>query len=242
MKFQLTSRLELNLFDATTNPAFVSEFAIKHRIPTIVTAPEYLAPLMSHRLARGGQYKLIAAIDYPKGKNFAMDKLKRTHSDFVAADGFEILLSNNRTEIELRNEMRTLHSFLKMQNRMAEIRWCLGMGSRKQENTERILKGLLKFPPSYIRTDHHLELPKIVAKDHLSHAELIRKYVPYPTKISGNVDYKTLKELKDNKLIRRFDVSLDQLKSILYECDKEQKELVTIATTKTESNKEAQDD
>ena len=77
MIHQITSKLELNLLNQRTSPEFVCDFAIKHRIPAIVIPPDLVAPVLTRRMIRSGQFKIIVALDFPNGKNFAMDKLYR---------------------------------------------------------------------------------------------------------------------------------------------------------------------
>ena len=121
MNPQITSKLEINLLDATTTPQIASDFAIKYRIPAIVCSPEYVSPLLIHRAMMGGGYKIIAALDFPKGANYAMDKLFRANPEFVGADGFEILLSAGKTEIASKNEMKAIHSYLKANRPISDI-------------------------------------------------------------------------------------------------------------------------
>lgn len=234
MNFQVTGKIELNLFNPRINSKTVADLVIKNRVPVIVTDPMYVAALRSHRAIRNGQFKIIAAIDFPKGVNFALDKLKRTHPDFAMADGFEVMLSTNRSEIELRNEMKTIYEFLKMQNGLADIRWCLGAYTRDQVQVEKLLKGMGKFPPSLVRVDQHTDLPSVDSKRHLEVAKLIRSHVPYPIKLSANVDLALIKTTMSDKdyerLVTKFDMNIDQFKTLLLDLDKEEKEARAAAT------------
>lgn len=215
MDFQVTSRLELNVVKASTNAQWVADAATRYRIPAIVAEPSYVAPLMTYRSMSGSRYKIICAIDFPAGQNFAMDKLKRSNPDFTAADGFEILISDNRSEIELRNEMKSLYEFIKMQNRLLEIRWCLGAYHRDPSNLEHAVRSMSKYPPSYVRVDSHVDLPKVTLEQHEQAIDQIREQVHYPIKISGNVDLDLFNKLKSKAA--RFDVNVDQLNKIVYD-------------------------
>jgi len=215
MSYQFTSKLEINLFNPKTNPQFVSDFAIKYKIPTIVAAPEYIAPLVVHKVTMGGTYRLICALDFPKGTNYAMDKLFRTNPDFVGADGFEILLSTGKTEIESKNEMRAIHGYLKANRPLADIRWCLRFHTKSEKELSGILKNMKKFPPSYVRVDQNLESPSINTERFKKDIELIRGFVPYPIKLSGNVDLKVLQQYKDERGVKRFDVTVEQAEAIV---------------------------
>lgn len=220
MKFQVTGKLELNLFNVNANIQTISDLVLKNRIPAIVTDPSYLPMLLVNRAAMGGKYKLIASIDFLKGKAFAIDKLKRA-GDFSGADGCEILLSPDRSEIELRNELKSIHEFLKLQNKLFEIRWCLGCYNRPFQNTLDILGGMKSYPPSYVRLDQHLELPNLDKDKHLAMIESVREHVPFNIKVSGNVNLELIKALSDVKGVARFDVNPKQLQEILIQLKSE---------------------
>lgn len=215
MSFNITGKLEINLLDADTSPQKVSEFVIKHRIPAIVASPEYMAPLAAHRGAMGGRYQLIAALDFHRGVNWGMDKLFRANPDFIIADGFDILLTPGKTEVESKNEMRSIFEYLKGNRPLCNIRWCLKMHSAKIEETVGILKNMKKFPPAFVRVDHHLEIPQVTADKLKSAASIIREQVPFPIKVCGNIDLETLNKLEEEVNIKRFDVSMKQAESII---------------------------
>tara|TARA_R100001244_G_scaffold25113_2_gene25485 strand:+ start:132299 stop:133069 length:771 start_codon:yes stop_codon:yes gene_type:complete len=221
MKPQLTSKLELNLFNERTSADFVCDFAIKHRIPVIVALPEFIPQLLTRRMIRSGQFKIIAAIDFPKGANFAMDKIYRSNVDFAAADGFEILLSPGRTQIETRNEMKTIYEFIKMNNALLEVRWCVNGATTTEEELEGILKNMKVFPPSHLRIDSNLASPQIDLEKQTRLAEIVSDNVPFPIKVSGNVNLETMLALQGSKNVRRFDVSLKQAESLVREINKE---------------------
>jgi hypothetical protein len=215
MNSQITSKLEINLLDATTTPQIVSEFAIKFKIPAIVSSPEYIAPLISHRAMMGGQYKIISALDFPKGTNYAMDKLFRANPDFVHADGFEVLLSAGKSEIQSKNEMKAIHSYLKANRPLSEIRWVVRMNTADPEETNGILKNMKNYPPSFVRVDPHLVTPRATVEALASQVEQVGASVPYPIKVSGNIDIDRLEALKGLKGLKRFDVSMKQAEAIV---------------------------
>lgn len=224
MKFQITSKLEVNLLDSTKNAEFVSDFLVKNRIPVIVASPEYIAHLVAYRAARRGQYKIICALDFPGGTNFAMDKIYRSNRDLASADGYDILLTNRRNEIESNNEMKTLHSFFKMNNSFVDIRWCLGALTRSDNDITKILASVKKYPPSYIRTDNHLVTHLATLEKHKEIVAKISEAVPFPIKVSGNIDLEMIQALSGS--VSRFDVSIDQAASIIKEIESAEAEII----------------
>lgn len=217
MKFQVTGKLEINLLNSKTDPGFVSDFLVKNRVPTVISAPEYIAQLITHRAARRGQYKIICALDFPVGNKFALDKIYHAHPDLAAADGYEILLTRGRSGIESRNEMKALYEFLKMNNAMLDVRWCLDALTRRDEETISILKNMTGFPPSFVRIDSNLVTPKASIEEHRRLIDLVREHVPFPVKVCGNVNLKTIEALDD---VKKFDVSLEQAEALVKEVEK----------------------
>lgn len=214
MSLQATTRFEINLLNAKTKPQYVCEFARKHKIPALVASPEYIAPLIAYRAMSSSGFKIICALDFFKGDNFAMDKLFRSNPDFVAADGFDILLSPGRSEVESKNEMKSIYEYLKANRPLSEIRWVLNM-HKSTDEVVGILKNMKNFPPSFVRVDPHLELPKIDIATFKEQISLIREHVPYPIKIGGNIDLAVYNEFKDDRNVKRFDVSMDQMETIV---------------------------
>jgi len=185
-------------------------FAVKNRCPAIVTVPELIAPMLADKSMRNGQYVVIAAIDMPGGKLFALDKWRDIGTDVLAADGFEVMLSKNRTPAEYRNEIRTITEFIRGQvNPLAELRFVLQVNDRSDVELTEIAKGLASFPPTYVRTDYRLSIPG-GSLDHKGIVERIRKHVAVSVKVSGNIDYETILELKNVPGIKRFAVSVAQ--------------------------------
>ena len=106
MNYDITGKLEINVINNITNPVVASDFAFKYRCPAVVAKPEYVAQLMTIRAMQQGQYKFIAAIDFPAGKKFALYKFKGYNSNFLACDGYDILLTSVKNEVESRNEIK----------------------------------------------------------------------------------------------------------------------------------------
>jgi deoxyribose-phosphate aldolase len=216
MSFQIANKLEVNLLNSNTKPEYVSEFVLKNRIPAIVAAPEYIAPLVAHRAVRNGPYKIICAVDFPSGSNFGMDKIFRTNPDFVGADGFDFLLSSNRTDVELHNEMMAIYNFIKGNRPFSQIRWVLKLRTHKDAGLS-ALKHMAKAPPAFVRLNSELEVPKIGVTKHREYIKLARKQVPYPIKVCGNVDLNLIDKLANEVNVKRFDVSLNQAEAIIRE-------------------------
>jgi hypothetical protein len=223
MMLQLTTKMEINVTARTlaADIGQLSTFIIKNRIPAVVTDSQFLETLTLDRLKFGGgrtgrlAYKIICAVDFPRGKAYALEKLRNLPENVVfLADGFDILLTGGRTDKEVLNELRGLSEFLKKIDPTKELRWTLGCCTRNRVEIKKMLTNMVKYPGSFIRTDQNLE-SQVSVDDHLSDIEFIRKVIATPVKVSGNVDYNTMQVLAGSA--ERFDVTLAKARTILKE-------------------------
>jgi len=212
----ITSKLEINMLTPHADFRVVSDFAIKHRCAAIVIAPEFAPMMLVDRSAKNGQYKLIAAIDFPDGKNFCYDKFKTLNVLSLEVDGMDILLTKNRTEVESKNEAKSLIEFLRGSiNPTLNIRYVLGCYCNKWDDIEKFLGAAKAHPPDAIRIDQHLELPNITVENHIQTLTKLRKKTPKTVKISGNLDLDAIEKLVSIDKNLRFDVSANQAIAIV---------------------------
>jgi deoxyribose-phosphate aldolase len=200
-------------------------FALKHRCQAIIAAPALVSSLLTDKAVRGGQFNVIAAIDFPNGRNFALDKWKDVGKEVLSADGFEVMLSMGRLPAECRNEIRIVTEFIKGQiNPLAEMRFVLRVFDRTQAEIEECLKGIAAYPPAMIRLDHRTSAPNTIIdlKKQIEAITLIRKHVATPIKVSGNLDFQALKELSNIQKVHRFGVSMSQAREIVNAVRKEE--------------------
>jgi hypothetical protein len=213
---QITRSLEINMLTPDTDFRAISNFAIKHRVPALVIAPEFAPMVLTDRSAKSGQYQIIAAIDFPDGKNFCLDKFNTLDVMSLEVDGMDILLTRGKTEIEARNEVKALTEFLKGSvNPTLNIRYVYGYYTREWPEIENLLKATEAHPPHAIRLDQHLELPNVDLERHVGAVKKLKEKTPKPIKVSGNVDLATIEGLLkiDNRI--KFDVTIKQATSIL---------------------------
>lgn len=225
MQTNLGPRFELNL--QTADPSEITEsatFTVRNSIPAIVVSPDaYLPATQARNLAFGG-YKIIVAIDFTNGgKSYALDKLKFVPSDIMAADGFDILLTPWKTQIESSNEMAGLINFLKRLNPATEIRWVIGSRLWDVNNINSVLQAAKRNPASFIRTDPNL-ISNATTEDHQTDIKRIKRHAGTAVKVSGSVNYEAINQLDRAK---RFDVNITQAKQIF-------KDAIKAQTTKTE--------
>lgn len=212
--YEIASKVELNVFDAKVAPTRVGEFVVKNMAPAIVVPPELVAPFVVDRANKRGFYKIIAAIDFPDGNNFAMQKVRDMGRDALAADGFDILLSLNRTTGETFNEVKSVTEFLKSLNQVAEIRWTLPHYTPVAKISD-FLNAVKRCPQvTWVRLGHTLGDTTVTLGNYNGLIQMIRQALPLPIKIGGNVIPETFEALSKDKGLR-FDVSLDQVNALI---------------------------
>lgn len=212
------TRLEIDVMVAS-ELAESASLAVKHCLPALVIHPTLA---VEGHIARGrinGRYKIITPIDWPKGDTFGMPKLRGLSTDALEAEGFEILLTPDKNEIDTRNEAKSLYEFLRTHlGPLVEVRFVLGTLTRSEENIINQVKGLRALPtPAYIRTDISLKTQagKANPEVHNNDIERITSIIKAPIKVSGNIgDLKTIASCKN---AIRFGVSLIQAKQIIKE-------------------------
>ena len=225
MLYNISTRFEINLQDTLASEiGSASTFILKNKIPTMIVNTDLFMSVLADRQMKTWQmqppYKIIVAIDFrDNGKHYAMDKVKLLPREVLEADGYDIMITPGRNEIETGKEMNTLHDFFKQMNPMTEIRWVLGCRTQTTENILTVIKMAKKYPPNFIRTDSNVVIPQQDIGNHRVDIKLIKDNIGIPIKLSGNINWEIVKEMKDQ--VARFDVSISQARSILINADKD---------------------
>jgi hypothetical protein len=197
------SKFEISVLQPLVNLGIITENAANHGVAAIVAAPEHIGALLVQRGMMRASHKIICALDF-HNRFYGLDKLTRLQSSPIGADGYEIMLSTNRSSIELLNEIRVLTSFLRSNNAFAEIRWAFNPTKRTESEVTEILKHLAAHPPAAIRIESTLS-DKPTTKDILNLISLVRKHTNAPIKISG-VSQELVTSLLGNRDIKAFDI------------------------------------
>ena len=229
---QLTTKLELNVFNTKSlamDMPHIGSFAIKNRIPCIVTEPQLIDIILMERSKFSPAFKVICAIDF-FNKNYALQKMRGLSNGVFMADGFEFRVSPGHNDKESLNELRALTEFVKTGiGPSKEIRWALCLRTITYDNYMHLLDHMRKWPASFIRTDINLECPSANFDAHMDDINFIRGKIATPIKVSGNINHSLMLTLGSKA--SRFDVNLTQARRILkdaLEHDKIEKEAVAV--------------
>jgi len=195
-----------------------SEFAVKNRCPAVVTIPELISHAAISRGVLNGNYKILSTVDWPKGNRSLFDKFRGMPSEALAADGFEILLSQLPRNDAIK-EVRFLSQFLKDNfPPTIEIRFVYGFGmpDRKIELFKDYCEALKFIPtPTLVRTTPLTKVPASSGsiEAHQNNIDLIRSLRDVPVKISGNINLKILSGCK----AARYGCSFEQARLLFNE-------------------------
>ena len=217
MLSSIIGKLEIDIMQGTELKEAV-ELAVVNQIPAIVVHPELAQEANVYRGIRQGRFRIITAVDWPKGDRYAMDKLRDMPVDALSRDGFEILISERSNASEIKAELLTCFKFIRDHlPEITEIRIVLGAFMRNEDFVVRACDVLKNVPaPDMIRTDHHLRVQQSVAnaQAHNDLITLIQRHTRRPIKISGNINSA---KVVTSCSADRFAVSLKQASSIVKE-------------------------
>lgn len=226
MSGSVFSKLEIDV-SQQSEIAEAVEFTFKYRLPALVVHQGLAGDALLARDRIGGQFKIIAPIDSPKGEVFGTQKLRGLNTSALQVDGFEILLTGDKSVLDTRNEAMALTDFIKKHlSQRIEVRFVLNVFSRDKENINRMLEGLKTVrTPAFIRNDigNKLQVSKANADIHNACVNNIREYIGAPIKISGNIS--TLKSIADCPEPKRYAVSLSNARTIVKEFQSQPKEI-----------------
>lgn len=222
----ITSKLEINMFDSLVDPNHLVKFASQNKIPVVIIKNPQLIPHIHFlRSSTTGHYfKVVLAIDFDaRGSNYVISKFANLDPSWIQADGFEIVLTPKENAVEVMNEVKALTSYLKRMSPSAEIRYCINMFTFSSKVVENMILAINQQNdprPSFIRIDQSLEASK---RDIMEYApkclQIIRKACTFPVKASTNVTLDSIRKL--NGQIERFDVSLKNAEVIVSQINAE---------------------
>lgn len=226
----VTTKLEIDVMQINELDQAIQLAAI-HNLPAIVVHPQLVTQAIGTRIRRNGRFKLISTVDWPKGDTYGMNKLRGLTKEMMELDGFEILLTGGKSEIENRNEIRVITEFIRNNiGPRLEIRFVLGTHTKTDAecmHMARVMKDIQA--PALIRTDNHLrmQVTKANAKTHSALVESIRTVCGLPLKVSGNID--SVRTIAGCLTVpnppTRFAVSLQQMQQVIKELQQQPNEL-----------------
>jgi len=223
------TKLELDVMQ-TNELEEAANLAVKYQFPAMIVHPFMATEALFMRGRAQGRYKIYTPVDWPKGDNFSMLKMRGLSSDALDMDGFEILLTGGKTMTDTRNEAKTLTTFIKQQiAEETEIRFVLGAVQRPIENILEMCEALKDVRmPAMIRNDQHLKLQvgKANPEIHNTLMQSILEIIRVPMKLSGNIG--TVRSITTCDKAQRFAVNVTQARAIIKEVHQQPEQLKSI--------------
>lgn len=184
------NRLELDVMQANELKESV-ELAQKYNFPAIIVHPGLASDAIGGRGRVRGRFKIITPVDWPKGDGFGLAKFRGLSTDALDADGFEIMLTGGKTELETRQEAIQFGEFVRRHfGEQTEVRFVLGAFVRDDANLRDLCRGLAGIrTPTMVRTDTQLKLQasKANTDEHKRIMVTVNDILKVPIKLSGNI-------------------------------------------------------
>ncbi len=212
------SRLEIDVFQSN-ELRDASELSVKYKLPAIIVHPQLIQEALLTRARCQGTFKIIAPVDSPKGEKYNLLKLRDLPIDAMSIDGYEFIITPNKSTAETALELRNLNKFVKdYLGTTIEIRFVILSSSISDINFNNIVDALVGLQtPNYIRTDFGIKQQnsKVSLELHNAYAARIKSKVGFPIKISGNLT--SFDQIDTCPGATRFAVGLQQAKVITKE-------------------------
>jgi len=207
----------------------VIKLAVKYNIPAIIVHPELSGDALFLKSCWFGKFKILTPVDWPKGECYGDAKLRGLTISSLDCDGFEFLLTGDKSQADYKNEMLVLTNFVRdCISSTAEVRFVLGP-HHSDKNVIDICKAMKSIPsPNCLRTNHQLKLQISKANPDIHNETInkIKKIVDVPIKVSGNIkDVKSAMLCKD---VAKYAVSLTQIRNMIKEVQNQPDQLKEI--------------
>ena len=195
-----------------------ARLTVKHNLPSMVVHPELSGEAYIARGTLNGKFKIITPVDWPKGINYGMQKMRGLPADALEVEGYEIIISADKSIKEIVDEVTAITNFIKNHLGDFEVRFVVSCYNREKEYIQQIYSALAQTrKPAMIRNDTSLKLQvsKANIDNHNQFIEEMSQTYKCPVKISGNVNnYRVVTAVAN---ANRFAVNLTQAKNIIKE-------------------------
>ena len=194
------------------------QLASKYRCPAVVVSPELVVNTTIARAMARASFKIITAVDWPKGNQYLVDKFRGMPTESLRTDGFEILLTPKDNFNAITKEVIFLSSFIRDHfNPTIEVRFILGyhMPDRTDKLFEWMLQATKRIPsPTFLRTTYLTKIPSSDGTTESQQALLQKIYATrrLPIKLSGNITHR----IRTSCDVARYGCSYEQARQL---CD-----------------------
>lgn len=216
MNGDVVTKLEVDVLQAN-ELLEASELALKYNLPALVVHPALMSDALIIRGGFKGRYKLITAVDWPKGETFGMAKMHGLSIDALEADGYEIVLTAGKSVSDTRNEVKALTEFIKVRLAVvSEVRFIFNSNGKDLKTVADMAEGLVgSRTPAYIRND-------IAIKTQVTHTSIqqfkqftdtVLDKIKVPLKLSGN--FNGISQAININWANRYAVNVTQARTII---------------------------
>jgi deoxyribose-phosphate aldolase len=216
MNGDVVTRLEIDVLQAN-ELLEASELALKYNLPALVVHPTLMSDALVIKGGFKGRYRLITAVDWPRGETFGMAKMHGLSIDALEADGYEIVLTPGKQISDTRNEVRALTEFVKSRlAEISEVRFVFNSNGKDVAQITAMAEGLMENrTPAYVRND-------ISVKTQMTHTSInqfklftdtVHSKIKVPIKLSGNIN--GIGQAINIHWANRYGVNVNQARTII---------------------------
>jgi hypothetical protein len=189
--------------------------AKKGRCSAIVVPPELVQGSVVDREMKKADYMVIAAIDFPGGREYALDKFRGLTEDVWSADGFEVVLSK-RGEAALNNEITTLTELIRQYNSLASIRFVFSPAERSEGEVKACSEQFKERMPHFVRVgvDFTTTVPVNKTKEEIQKLTAKSSVAVKVCGLEREKEFECCQDLLQIQGVQRIGVTLEQATKI----------------------------
>jgi len=216
MNGDVITKLEVDVLQAN-ELLEASELALKYHLPALVVHPSLMSDALVIRGGFKGRYKLITAVDWPKGDTFGMAKMHGLSIDALEADGYEIILTSGKTVSDTKNEVKALTEFVKVRlSDISEVRFVFNTNGKDVQVINDFAEGLIGTrTPAYVRNDIALktQITNTSINQFKQFTDAVLSKIKVPIKLSGNIN--GISQVINIHWANRYAVNVNQARTII---------------------------
>jgi hypothetical protein len=218
MNGDVVAKLEIDVMQAN-ELLDANELALKYSLPALVVHPSLMSEALIIRGRFGGKYKLITAVDWPRGEVFGMAKMHGLSIDALEADGYEVILTPGKSTTDTKNEIGVITEFIKRRlAEISEVRFVFNNNGKDVESITAMAEALVgNRTPSLVRNDIAIktQMTNTNIDAFKAFTDAVTSKISVPIKLSGNIN--GIKQAINIHWANRLAVNVTQAKSIIRE-------------------------
>lgn len=234
MNGDVVAKLEIDVLQAN-ELLEASELAFKNAVAGLVVHPSLMSDALVIRGGFGAKYKLITAVDWPRGDTFGIAKMHGLSIDALEADGYEVVLTPNKNFTDTKNEVNAITEFVKRRlSEISEVRFVFNCNGKDTDAISQMAQGLIgNRTPALVRNDVSIktQMTNTSIDAFQQFSDTVTQHIKVPIKLSGNIN--GIGRVINIHWANRIAVNVTQARTIIREYNQQPVASDIIGDTKT---------